>query len=201
MWLHHFTVITASAPQSFQLESADHLLGMSRGELQSQLANFVQNMGGFTPGTVPSVKVQVNLVTGKPGRNTHIWCFGSWCCLKDDRRACQLLALQHLERSWGQSSCLWRSDWVTSNFGKGALHSPKEQSSTGRFSVCGQSLQCEIHELPSKTPQARVTAEQLRESPPETAGNLVPSKWEADLGQGCNVYVESHSRHTYRHRS
>lgn len=131
----------------------------------------------------------------------HFWCFGAWCCFKDDRIARQLLALQHLERSWGQSSCLCRSDWVTSNFGKGALHTPKEQSFTGGFSACGQFLQCEIHELPSNMPQARVMAEQLRESPQETAGNLVPGKWEADLGQGSDTHVESHNRYTYRHRS
>lgn len=81
---------------------------------------------------------------------------------------------------------------------KGALHAPKEQSSTGRFSVCGQSLQCEIHESPSNTPQARVMAEQLRESPPETAGNLVPGKWEVDSGQGNDMHIESRNRHTYR---
>lgn len=50
-------------------------------------------------------------------------------------------------------------------------------------------------------PQARVMAEQLRESPSETAGNLVPGKWELDLGQGRDTHVESHNRHTYRHRS
>jgi len=50
---------------------ADHLLGVSRGEMQSQLANFVRNVGGFTPGTVISAKVQVNLVTGKPVHNMH----------------------------------------------------------------------------------------------------------------------------------
>lgn len=33
-------------------------------------------------------------------------------------------------------------------------------------------------------------AEQLRESPPETAGNLIPGKWEADWGQGCDTYKE-----------
>lgn len=85
--------------------------------------------------------------------------------------------------------------------GKGALHTPKEQPSTGRFSVCGQLLQCETHELPSNAPQALVMAEQLRESPPETAGSLIPGKWEADLGQGCDTYKESHYRCTYRHRS
>lgn len=37
--------------------------------------------------------------------------------------------------------------------------------------------------------------------PPETAGNLFPGKWEADLGQGHDTHVESHNRHTYRHRS
>lgn len=179
---------------------ADHLLGVSRRELKSWLANCVQNVGGFTPGTVTSAKVQVNLVTGKPGHNTHFWCFGGWCCLKDDRIARQLLALQHLERSWGQSSCLCRSDWVTSNFGKGALHTPKEQSSTGRFSVCGQLLQCEIYELPSNMPQAQAMAEQLRESPPETAGNLFLANgkqiWDRDVTR-----TWSHNRHTYRHRS
>lgn len=50
---------------------ADHLLGVSRGELQAWPANCVQNVGGFTPGTETSAKVQVNLVTGKPGRNAH----------------------------------------------------------------------------------------------------------------------------------
>lgn len=47
-------------------------------------------------------------------------------------------------------------------------------------------LQCETHELPSNVPQALVMAKQLRESPSETAGNLIPGKWEADLGQGCD---------------
>lgn len=131
----------------------------------------------------------------------NFWCFEGWCCFKDDRIACQLLAFQHLERSRGQSSCLCTSDWVTSNLGKGALHTPKEQPSTGRFSVCGQLLQCETHKLPSNAPQALVMAEQLRESPPETARNLIPGKWEADLGQGCDTNKDSHYRCTYRHRS
>lgn len=37
-------------------------------------------------------------------------------------------------------------------------------------------------------------AERLRESPPETAGNLVLGKWEADLGQGGDMNGESHNR-------
>lgn len=43
-------------------------------------------------------------------------------------------------------------------------------------------------------PQAWVMAQQLRESPPETAGNLLPGKWEADLGQGGDMNGESHNR-------
>lgn len=50
---------------------ADHLLGVCRGELQAWPANFVHNVGSFTPGTKTSAKVQVNLVTGKLGRNAH----------------------------------------------------------------------------------------------------------------------------------
>lgn len=61
-------------------------------------------------------------------------------------------------------------------------------------------MQCEIHELPSNMPQAWVMAEQLRESPPETAGNLLPGKWEADLGQGGDMNGESHNK-ACRHRS
>lgn len=34
--------------------------------MQPQPANFVQNVDGLSPWTVTSVKVQVNLVTGKP---------------------------------------------------------------------------------------------------------------------------------------
>lgn len=45
---------------------------MSKGELQPQLANFVQNVDGLTLWTVTSVKVQVNLVTGKPGHYPYI---------------------------------------------------------------------------------------------------------------------------------
>lgn len=43
-------------------------------------------------------------------------------------------------------------------------------------------------------------AQQLRESPPETAGNLLPGKWEADLGQGGDMNGESHNK-ACRHRS
>lgn len=45
---------------------------MSKGELQPQPANFVQNVDGLTPWTVTSVKVQVNLITGKPGHHPYI---------------------------------------------------------------------------------------------------------------------------------
>lgn len=45
---------------------------MSKGELQIQLANFVQDVDGLIPWTVISVKVQVNLVTGKPGHHPYI---------------------------------------------------------------------------------------------------------------------------------
>lgn len=45
---------------------------MSKGELQPQLANFVQNADGLTPWTATSLKVQVNLVTGKPGHHPYI---------------------------------------------------------------------------------------------------------------------------------
>lgn len=50
-------------------------------------------------------------------------------------------------------------------------------------------------------PQAQVVAEQLRENPPETAGRLVPGRWEADFEQGGDMRVESHSRSTQTQES
>lgn len=89
----------------------DHLLGVSKGELQPQLANFVQNEDGLTVWTVTSVKVQVNPVTGKPGHHPYISdVLGDDAVSKMIGLHASCLPSSTWKGAGGQSSCLCTTD-------------------------------------------------------------------------------------------